>query len=202
MKKIILISILICMGIVSHAQDSKFQLRAELYQQKNVFVSNNPTVNGFFFPKNVGFALGVERDYKKKKRMRTYQTAMVGFYNEVYFERVVTLETNYGMSFKLYKGLNAGFEAGVGYNRAQSSNLVSVYENNKWVSKPNSTDKVNRVVPSLGINLGYDFSNHFSGKLPVAVSFLANANLLYPYLPGISPIGLNSNNKLVLKYRF
>jgi hypothetical protein len=190
------------MGMISHAQDSKFQLRAELYHQKNVFVSNNPTVNGFFFPKNVGFALGVERDYKKKKRMRTYQTAMVGFYNEVYFERVVTLETNYGMNFKIFKGLNAGFEAGVGYNRAQSSNLVSVYENNKWVSKPNTSEKVNRVVPSLGINLGYDFSNHFSGKLPVAVSFLANANLLYPYLPGLSPIGLNSNNKLILKYRF
>jgi hypothetical protein len=202
MKKIFLIIMVLSMRFLAQAQDSKIQLRAEFYKPKNVFEVRNPTVNGFHFPKNVGLAFGIERDYKKKKRMRTYQTAMVGFYNEVYFERVVTLETNYGMSFKIFKGLNAGFEAGVGYNRAQSSNLVSVFENNKWISKVDGSAKVNRVVPSVGLNLGYDFSNHFSGKLPVAVSFLANANLLYPYLPGLAPIGLNSNNKLVLKYRF
>jgi hypothetical protein len=57
-------------------------------------------------------------------------------------------------------------------------------------------------VPSLGLNIGYDFSNHFSGKLPVSISFLGNVNLLYPYLPSIgAPIGLNNNTKIVLKYR-
>ncbi len=202
MKKIFFAGFLIVLSLKNYAQDSRWQLRAELYKPINPFSFANATVNGFHFPSNFGFAVGAERDWKQKKRVRIYQTATVGFYNEVYFERVVTLESNFGMSFKIFKGLNAGFEAGTGYHRAKSSNLVSVYQNDKWVSKVDNSVVTNRVAPALALNIGYDFSEHFSGNLPISVSISSGANLLLPYIPEVNqPLGIMRNNKITLKYR-
>jgi hypothetical protein len=202
MKNIFLIILLSISSLAGFAQN-KNQLRLELYKPNNLFSPTNITTNGYFFPSNKGIAVGVEHDYKNKKRVRTYQTLMAGFYNEVYFERVVTLESNFGLSVKLFKGLHTGFEAGLGYNRAQSSNLVSVLENKKWVSQVDKSVVTNRLTVGLSLNLGYDFSNHFGGKLPVTIGALAGVNLLTPYIPESNiPIGLMQNNKLILKYRF
>jgi hypothetical protein len=202
MKNILIIIFLTTASLTGIAQ-SKNQLRLELYKPVNLFNFSNVSTNGYYFPSNKGIAIGVEHDYKNKKRVRTYQTLMAGFYNEVYFERVVTLESNFGLSVKLFKGLHTGFEAGLGYNRAQSSNLASVLEGNKWVSKVDKSLVTNRLTAGLSLNLGYDFSNHFGGKLPVTIDALVGGNILTPYVPELKvPIGLMVNNKLVLKYRF
>ncbi len=203
MKNIFFVGFLLVFSLKNYAQDSKWQLRAELYKPINPFSVANATVNGFHFPSNFGFAVGGERDYRNKKRVRIYQTATIGFYNEIYFERVVTLETNFGMSFKIFKGLNTGFEAGAGYHRAKSSNLISVYENDKWVSKVDNSVITNRIAPALALNIGYDFSKHFSGKLPVSINISTAGNLLLPYIPELKQgLGLMRNNKITLKYRF
>jgi hypothetical protein len=204
--KLIKITIIACfafLSVASFAQNSKFQIRTELYQHLNPFSFANETPNGFHYPRNLGFALGVERDYKNKKRMRTYQTATIGFFNEVYFERAITLESKFGMSFKLFKGLNLGYEAGLGYQRGQSSHLINIFQENKWVSKVDKSVITNRITPEFGLNIGYDFSNHFGGKLPFSISASASGNLLVPYLPdrGV-PLGINRRNNLILKYRF
>ncbi|MGL4630429.1 MAG: hypothetical protein ACRCVT_04410 [Leadbetterella sp.] len=199
-KFFVLIAVLYSFG--GWAQ-SKNQIRLELYKPINPFSYKNFTQNGFYFPKNIGFSAGIEHDYKVKKRRRIYQTLMVGYYNEVYFERVFTLESNLGISCRLFKGLNAGLEANLGYNRAQSSNLASYYENNKWVSKVDKSVKTNRLTAGLSANVGYDFSRHFGGKFPVSLHALVEGNILTPYLPDLNtPLGIMRYNKLMLKYRF
>jgi hypothetical protein len=200
------IVLIICFGVFStnsFAQNSRYQFRGEFYKHINPFSFANETTNGFHYPNNLGFAVGIERDYKNKKRIRTYQTATIGFFNEVYFERAVTLESKYGLSFKLVKGLNLGFETGLGYQRGQSSNLVSVFQDNKWVSKVDKSVVTNRITPEVSVNMGYDFSKHFGGKLPISISASLSANVLYPYLKQQgAPIGINRRNNLILKYRF
>jgi hypothetical protein len=178
------------------AQESKWQIRTEAIKPINMFSFSNTTFNGFDTPKNFGFAVGVERDWRKRKITRLYQSATIGFYSEAYFERVVTLESNWGASYTISKGFNAGFEVGAAYHRAKASNLISVRENNKWVSKTNTGETVNRFVPNIGLNAGYDFSKHFKGKMPISISILSNANLLTPFIKGVAPVGLYRNNKL------
>jgi hypothetical protein len=204
MRYIILISLTILISVKSIAQkeQSKLQIRADHYRPINPFSPVNATQNGFHFPNNFGFAFGVERDWNSKKRSRAYQTLMLGYYNEVYFERVATVETNFGMGFKVFQGLQAGFEAGVGYQRATSSNLASFYEEGKWVSKVDNSIKTNRITPGLSVNLGYDFSQHFNGKLPLTLSISSGGNALLPYVPeAFLPLGLMRNNRISLKYR-
>ncbi len=184
------------------AQSSKYQLRAEYFKPVNLFSFSNPTVNGFHFPKNFGLALGVERDWKTTRRRTKYQTATVGFYNLAYFERVITVESNIGWRFRIYKGLQTGFEMGAAYNRGTNSNLVSVYEDNKWISKVDKSVVTNRFVPNVGLNIGYDFSQHFGEKIPVTVQFTENVQGLLPFIKDVAPVGLMRNNKLILKYRF
>ncbi len=188
--------------LTASAQSSKYQFRAEYFKPVNLFSFSNPTVNGFHFPKNFGVALGVERDWKTTRRRTKYQTASVGFYNLAYFERVVTVETNIGWRFRIYKGLQAGFEMGAGYNRGVNSNLVSVYDGTKWISKVDKSTVTNRFVPNVGLNIGYDFSQHFGGKIPVTVQFTENGQGLLPFIKGVAPVGIIRNNKFVLKYRF
>ncbi len=205
MNNILKISVFLFFCLQGTAQDelSKLQFKAEVYGPINPFNFPNATVNGFHFQKNFGFAAGVERDWKQKKRSRLYQSFVVGFYNEVYFERVITVETYLGKSYNIYKGLQAGFEVGAGYHRATSSNLSSVYEGDKWVSRVDKSIKTNRLTPGLSINFGYDLGKHFDGKLPITISASTGANVLLPYIPELDiNLGLMRNNKLAVKYRF
>ncbi len=203
MKKYLIITLIFFAALKTQAQElSKWQLKAEYYTPINPFSFPNATVNGFHFPKNVGFAAGLERDWRKKKRRRLYQTATIGYYNEVYFERVLTFETNLGLSFNIFKGLQTGIEIGASFHRATSSNLASVYENDKWVSKVDKSVKTNRFVPGLSLNIGYDLGKHFGGKFPVTISASTGGGVLLPYIPELNvDLGLLRNNKLTLKYR-
>jgi hypothetical protein len=200
MQKIIALFLVLACAISTQAQDSKWQLRADYYQPKGFISFANETVNGFHFPQNFGFSVGAERDWKRGDRSRLYQTGTIGFYNDVYFERVTTLETGLGYSFRFFKGLFAGSELGIGYNRAVSSNLISVRQDNKWVSKVDESVVTNRFSTSLGLHLGYDLGQHFP-KVPVTITAGYGAFGVTPFIDGL-PLFAYTNPRIGVKYRW
>ena len=200
MKYLISFLIIFSFAINAHAQDSKWQLRADYYKPRGIAVFSNETVNGFHFPKNWGTSVGVERDGKKGTRSRWYQSATVGFYNDVYFERVTTLEAGLGYNYRLFQGLFLGAEFNVGYNRAVSSNLISVVEGDKWVSKVDKSVISNRFVANLGAQIGYDLGHHFE-NLPLSITAGFSAQGLTPFMTDF-PAYVYTQPRLGVKWRF
>ncbi len=163
------------------AKANKWSVRVEEYRPVPLIKFENATLNGFHFPKNVGFCVGAERNRYKTDRGRRYQTAVLGFYNHVYFERVATLQTGYGINYRLYKGVTLGFEGNVGYNFARSSHLVSTFEIDRWVSKVDKSVINHRFAAGVAANVQYDFGQHFDGKFPVAVILGYSGQALIPF---------------------
>jgi hypothetical protein len=183
MKYLISCFILFSYALTAKAQDSKWQLRADYYQPKGIVDFTNETVNGFHFPKNFGFTIGAEHDWKKNERRRWYQSATIGFYNDVYFERVTTLEAGIGYNRHLFQGLFFGSEFNIGYNRAVSSNLISVIEGDKWVSKVDNSVVTNRFTGGLQLQLGYDLGHHFE-QLPLTITVGYGGQVIGPFVNG------------------
>jgi hypothetical protein len=201
MKYLISFSILFSFVINAKAQDSKWQLRADYYRPKGIAAFTNETVNGFHFPNNWGVSVGAERDWKRGNRSRLYQSATVGFYNDVYFERVTTLETGLGYNFRVFQGLFLGAELNTGYNHAVSSNLMSVYEGGKWVSKVDKSEKTNRFTAGLGLQIGYDLGRHFEA-LPLSITAGFSGQFITPFLKGTFPYFGYTQPRLGVKWRF
>ena len=183
----------------AQAQDSKWQLRADYYQPTGIASFANETVNGFHFPKNWGFSVGAERDWKRGNRKRWYQSATAGFYNDVYFERVTTLETGIGYNYRIFSGLYVGTEFNVGYNRAVSSNLISVREAEKWASKVDNSVVTNRFSSGLTLQLGYDLGQHFE-QLPLSITVGFGGQIVTPFINGF-PVFLYSQPRFGVKWR-
>ena len=200
MKYLISFLIIFSFALNAHAQNSKWQLRAEYYQPRGIATFTNETVNGFYFPDDWGFSIGAERDWKRGNRSRWYQSATVGFYNYVYFERVTTLETGIGYNYRIFNGLYLGSELNVGYNRAVSSNLISVLEGDKWVSKVDKSEVANRFSSTLGVQIGYDLGQHFE-NLPLSITAGFTGQVITPFLTGF-PIFLYTQPRLGVKWRF
>jgi hypothetical protein len=188
MKYLISFLILFAFAFNAHAQNSKWQLRADYYRPKGIASFENSTVNGFHFPKNWGVSVGAERDLKKGNRSRRYVSAALGFYNDVYFERVTTLETGFGYNYRLFSGLYLGTEFNVGYNRAVSSNLIGVYEGDKWVSKVDNSVVTNRFAGTLGLQIGYDLGQNFE-NLPLSITAGFSGQVLTPFVTGFPVFG-------------
>jgi hypothetical protein len=197
-----LISFLIIFSCIlnTNAQDSKWQLRADYYKPRGITAFTNETVNGFHFPNDWGFSVGAERDWKRTDRKRWYQSATAGFYNSVYFERVTTLETGIGYNYRIFSGLYLGSELNVGYNRAVSSNLISVLEGDKWVSKVDNSVVTNRFSSTLGIQIGYDLGQHFE-NLPLSITAGFSGQVITPFVTNF-PIFLYTQPRLGVKWRF
>jgi hypothetical protein len=188
MKYLISFLVFFSYALTAKAQDSKWQLRADYYRPNGLINLTNATVNGFHFPKDWGFSVGAERDFKRTDRKRWYLSANAGFYNQVYFERVTTLETGIGYNYRLFSGLHIGSELSAGYNRAVSSNLISVYEGDKWVSKVDNSEVVNRFSVNLGVQLGYNLGQHFE-NLPLTITAGLSARAITPFLTGFPVFG-------------
>jgi hypothetical protein len=197
-----LVSFLIIFSCIANAkaQDSKWQLRADYYKPKGIASFANETVNGFHFPNNWGVSVGVERDGRKGTHSRWYQSATLGFYNDVYFERVTTFELGLGYNYRIFKGLYIGSEFNAGYNRAVSSNLISVLEGDKWVSKVDNSVVANRFSTTLGAQIGYDLGQHFE-NLPLTITSGISVQGIAPFLSGL-PIFAYTQPRFGVKWRF
>jgi hypothetical protein len=181
MKKIFFVLALMVSFV--YGQDSaKYLLRAEYYIPNHQFAIKFQTPNGFHNPTNFGFAIGAERNLKNTKHVRTYLLGTAGFYNDVYFERVATLDGGFGFNYKPWQGIVIGAESQIGYNFARSSHLISAWENDRWVSKVDKSFITHRISLGLSAHLGYDFSKHFSGKLPLMVFAGYQADVIGPFI--------------------
>jgi hypothetical protein len=160
---------------------SKWTLRADLYQPKSLVAFANATQNGFHYPKDLGFSFGAERNLRQRKNTRIYQYGLIGFYNQVYFERVATLATGLGFYRRIYKPVGTNFEFDGAYNRATSSHLASKLEEGKWVSFVDKSTITNRFVFSLGGNFEFNFAQLKKAKLPLIITLGYNASVLTPY---------------------
>jgi hypothetical protein len=207
MKYITLVSAFFMLAFSTKAQDSKnldskWQIRADYYKPKGIATFSNVTVNGFHFPSNWGVSVGAERDFKRGERKRLYQSFTAGFYNDVYFERVATFETGLGYNYRLFQGFFLGAELNLGYNRAVSSNVVSVYEGDKWVSKVDKSVVTNRFSTTIGLQAGYDLGKHFDGKLPLTLTGGIMVQGVAPFLKGTFPYYAETRPYVGMKWRF
>jgi hypothetical protein len=200
MKYLFSFLIVFSFAINAKAQDSKWQLRADYFIPRGIAVFKNETVNGFHFPNDWGTSVGVERDGRKGTRSRWYQTATVGFYNAVYFERVTTLDVGLGYNYRLFQGLSLGAEFSAGYNRAVSSNLMSVLEGDTWVSKVDNSVITNRFSATLGAQFSYDLGHHFEG-LPLTITSGFGLQGITPFVTGF-PVFAYTQQRWGLKWRF
>jgi hypothetical protein len=179
---------------------NEWSIRLEGYRPNPLTKFENATVNGFHFPKNFGISGGAERNWTKSDHWRTYQTAVFGFYNHVYFERVFTLETGYGVNYRIWKGITLGAEMNIGYNFARSSHLISTYETDRWVSKIDKSVVGHRFTTGLALNLQYDFSQHLEGKIPVALTLGYSAQFLTPFDKNINSFFLYHQPRIGLRW--
>jgi hypothetical protein len=143
--------------------------------------------------------VGAERDFKKTDRKRWYLSATAGFYNQVYFERVTTLETGIGYNYRIFSGLYVGSELNLGYNRAVSSNLKSVLEGDKWVSKVDNSVVTNRFSGTLGVQLGYDLGRHFE-SLPLTLTAGFSGQVITPFVTNF-PVFIYTQPRFGVKWR-
>jgi hypothetical protein len=203
MKQILIIAIAALCFTNSNAQEnkdkadkapSKWTLRADAYKPKSLVAFQNSSMNGFHYPKDFGFTLGAERNLRAKKNTRTYQYGLVGFYNQVYFERVATLATGLGFYRRIYKNFGTNFELDGAYNRAASSHLASKLENGQWVSFIDNSTITNRFVFSIGGNFEYNFNKLSKAKLPLALTLGYNLSVLTPF-DKVAKIPLNANHQ-------
>jgi hypothetical protein len=182
---------------------SKWRFRADAYKPVSLATFSNVSVNGFHYPSNFGFSLGAERDLRIRKNTKLYHYGTLGFYNDVYFERVTTLATGLGMYRKIYKTIGTNFEMDIAYNRATSSHLSSILENGVWVSQVDKSIKTNRFAFGIGGNFEYSFEKNTKRKLPLAITLGYNLNVVTP-LDKIAkiPVGLYHQPRLGLKWNF
>jgi hypothetical protein len=179
---------------------NQWSVRLEAYRPNPIQKFQNATQNGFYFPKNFGICAGAERNWTKSNHWRTYQTAVFGFYNHVYFERVFTLETGYGVNYRIWKGITLGAEMNIGYNFARSSHLISTYETDRWVSKVDKSVVTNRFTTGLAMNLQYDFGQHFEGKIPVALTLGYSAQFITPFDKNIAKFFVYHQPRIGLRW--
>ena len=167
--------------IVPKSKLEKWSVRAEYFRPKSIASFANATKNGYHFPQNFGFKIGVERNGKITNKGKIYQFANYGFYNDVYFERVSILEVGIGFQRNIVKGLYIASEINVGYNYARSSHLSSKLVNDVWVESVDKSTVHNRV--QLGINgyVGYDFAKHLNAKIPATLFVGYGANGINNY---------------------
>jgi hypothetical protein len=181
---------------------SKWSLRADAYMPKSLASIVNASENGFHYPKDFGFSVGAERDLRNRKNTRIYQYGTLGFYNQVYFERVLTLATGLGFYRKIYKTVGTNFEFDVAYNRATSSHTASKLEGNKWVSIIDNSTITNRFVFSLGGNFEYSFAKNKKINFPLAITLGYNASILTPFdKKGKLPFNAYHQPRLGLKWK-
>jgi hypothetical protein len=169
MKYLFSLIIVFSSFIQLNAQMSKWQVRADYYEPRGFTPIQNASVNGYTFPRNWGFSVGAEYDWLKTDRSRLYQYLTMGGFNYPYWERAFTFDIGVGYNFRAYEGLFVGSEFSVGFNRATSSNLISVYEDNKWVSKPDFSVVTISKTATYGFQLGYDLGRHFKW-LPLTIT--------------------------------
>jgi hypothetical protein len=105
----------------------------------------------------------------KTDRSRAYQYLTMGGFNYPYWERAFTFDIGVGYNFRMYEGLFVGTEFSVGFNRRSSTHLISVYENDKWVSKADDSVVSTSKVATYGFQLGYDLGRHFKW-LPLTIT--------------------------------
>jgi opacity protein-like surface antigen len=199
LKRLILFTLLVLPGLM-FAQTSRWSLRADVFQPYPAFRFGTGGIeNAYHQPRDYGFALGVERNWKQNERFRFYQTAMLGYYHQVYFERVFTLESNMGLDFRIWKGLHTGFEVGVGAHQGRSTDPRYIYENNKWVPTREDQDITNRFAGNLNAQLGY----RFGARMDVFAS--AGASVVSPLFDipeGGVPIFIYTNLRVGVRRRF
>jgi hypothetical protein len=147
----------------------KWSLRGDYYKPKGIASFENVTPNQYQTTTNFGFRLGTERNWKENETGRFYQTALLSFYNDVYFERVAGIESAAGIELNIYKGLLIATELAIGYNFARSSHLKNVYEDGRWVQSIDKSVVNHRFQVGLSGYIGYNFSKHFNSKVPLTI---------------------------------
>jgi hypothetical protein len=188
MKNIIL-AILLSLPLLTIAQNSKYTVRADYYKPKPIAAFKvDGAENSYLKSPNYGFAAGIERNWKQNDRFRFYQTALVGYYSDAYFERVFTIESNAGIDFKLFKGLHTGMELGIGGHRAKASAIRYTYENDKWVPTTENNFVTKRFAVNINAQLGYritpqlDVFSSFGGNVITPLIKLTDQNIpLFAY---------------------
>jgi hypothetical protein len=159
MKNKIVLAVLFLTPFLVFSQNSRWAIRADLMNPRPFTRFQNEGVeNAYHKPKDVGFAVGVERNWKQNARFRLYQSAMFGYSHINYVEKSWNLESAAGFDWRVFRGLHGGFSVGVGYHRAKNADIQYKYEDEKWV--PTNENKVvtNRFAVNLQTQLGYRFA--------------------------------------------
>jgi hypothetical protein len=159
MKNKIVLAILFLMPIFVFSQNNRWSIRADFVNPRPVIrFQNEGVVNAYHNPKDVGFAIGVERNWKQTARFRRYQTVMLGYSHINYIENVLSLETAIGWDWRIFKGLHAGFSTGVGFHRAKNADVQYKYEGDEWVPTNENKIATNRFAVNLQAQIGYRFA--------------------------------------------
>lgn len=127
-------------------------------------------------PLRPAFTLGLERNYLKGSRHRLYQSLIATWYYNPYAERSLTIATELGYDFKIWKGIYLGPRISGGYQRGNRNDVVYRLENGQWLPERWSGpgDITHRFQLQTGIDVGYRF-----GKIDAFAG--VNASSVSPY---------------------
>jgi hypothetical protein len=164
---------------------SRWKLRADFFHQDLAFQIPFGQLGVYHKPViRPGFALGGEYTYQQRKHLRLYQSAHLGYYNNVYEERWGTLGTELGMEWEIWKGILIAPRIGLQYNLVKPSDLRYMYEGDKWVPVRNTDPAFSRLGGSIGLDLGYRVCK---GAHPIDVLANGNVSIAGPYIKGSFP---------------
>jgi hypothetical protein len=118
------------------------------------------------------FSADVQRFFGQSNKKRRYLSGQLGYFNNVYHERALSLKVGYGIERRIYKGFFASWRMEVGVARVKNSDIQYVYENDKWVTTNNYQPATFDALFGPRLDLGYRIMN---GANPIDILVVSHA---------------------------
>jgi hypothetical protein len=191
MKKIVLIAAIVssCAANAQNGEDqfsTRWSFEAGISETRNFnLIKVIGIENKVFNVLHPYFYASADYNFKIKHNRRTYAGVEIGFHKNTLVDESIQLNFTIGGNYRIFKGLYAGWEIGLGMQQARRADLVYKYDGQKWVAMTYPGKFIyTRQLIRPQVELGYRFT-----KVPLDVFINGNMILIRNWFSRDVPLG-------------
>lgn len=127
-------------------------------------------------------------NFKVKHNRRTYAGAEIGFHKNTLVDESIQFNLTLGGNYRLFKGLYAGWELGIGMQQARRADLVYKFDGEKWAAMtyPGKFIYTRQIIRPQA-EIGYGFA-----KLPASIFVNSNVIIIRNWFSSDVPLGASN----------